>query len=89
MSFVTVNHDSTCYCVGEFCGMIGDEMKNKNAKRMMGEQLFKNQFLDDVHTVVEFDFPMLTVWNCELDIEQFRSLSKKLVSLTADQLRSK
>lgn len=64
-------------------------MKNKKAKQMMGVQLFKNQFLDDVHTVVEFDFSMLTVWNCELDIEQFASLSKKTVSLTANQLRGK
>jgi hypothetical protein len=64
-------------------------MKNKRVKLMMEVQLFKNQFLDEVHSVVEFDFPMLTVWNCELGIEQFCSLSKKKVSLTADQLRGK
>jgi hypothetical protein len=64
-------------------------MKNKQVKNQMAVQLFKNKFLDDVHSIVEFDFPMLTVWNCELDIEQFCSLSKKKVSLTADQLRGK
>lgn len=60
---------------------------NKSVKRMMSAELFKNKFLPECHSVVDFDFPVLTVWNCELSIEQFACLSAKTISLTASELK--
>lgn len=64
-------------------------MKNKQVKQMMASILFNSKFLSDIHSIVDFDYPVLTVWNSELSIEQFACLSRKAVSLTANQLKGK
>ena len=68
---------------------MGKKISNKRIKAILGGITFNKKFLDETHTIVDFTFPILTCWNCELDCEQFASVSGKTISLTAKQMRMK
>lgn len=61
-------------------------MKNKKAKQMMLNELFNSYFMPFmVHSIDEYHYPYITCWNKVLMREQTARLSRKTVSLTADQ----
>lgn len=64
-------------------------MKNKKAKQMMLNQLFESYFMPSmVHSIYEYHYPYITCWNKILMIQQTAHLSRKTISLTADQYKA-